>query len=123
MIYLIQLSINTCGYNDVKSTMAIEIAHDGNTVVIDGTAHYVFKYTGLTAEMMTDIVYVRPVITLSDGTRVYGDMISYSIVEYAMGAKGKIDGIAPLTNPDVLELIDSMLAFGSMAQIYLGGEE
>ena len=118
-----QLSINTCGYDDVSSTMAIEIAHDGNVATIGGVQHYVFKYTGLSAEMMTDIVYVRPVISLADGTRVYGDMISYSIVEYAMGAKGEIDGIAPLTNPDVLELIDSMLAFGSMAQVYLGGED
>ena len=80
MIYLIQLSINTCGYNDVKSTMAIEIAHDGNTVVIDGTAHYVFKYTGLTAEMMTDIVYVRPVITLSDGTEFEMEPVSIKMV-------------------------------------------
>ena len=117
------LGISSCGYNDVESTLAITLDHGGKTATIDGVLHYVFEYNRLTAEMMTDIVYVRPIIRLADGSRIYGDMINYSIVEYAMGAKGEIDGIDPITDPDVLELIDTMLRFGGMAQNYTGGEE
>ena len=117
------LSISTCGYSDVQNTLAITLEHGGETATIDGILHYVFKYTGMTAEMMTDVVYARPIITLADGSRIYGDMINYSVVEYAMGAKGEIEGIDPLTDADVLELIDTMLRFGALAQNYVGGED
>lgn len=116
------LAILSCGYKDVEGAVAIELSPRATTATIDNVEHYVFEYDGLSAEMMTDVIYARPVISLSDGTHVYGDMINYSIVEYTMGAKGKIDGIAPITDGDVLGLLDKMLNFGAMVQTYLGDD-
>lgn len=112
------LSINTGGYKDVSSALAIGVDHSDTTATINGVEHYVFSYNDLTPDMMTDVIYARPVIILADETCVYGEMISYSIVEYAMGAKGEIEGIDPITDSDVIAAIDAMLDFGSTAQDY-----
>ncbi len=90
---------------------------------IGGKEHLVFTYDALTAEKMTDVIYARPVITLADGKRVYGDVINYSIVEYVVAAKGGFEGIAALEDQDHVAVLDSMLDFGALAQDYLGDGE
>ena len=98
--------------------IANAIAPQEQKATIGGVEHFVFAYDAISVEMMTDVVYARPVITLADGTRVYGDVINYSIVEYVTSAKGGFEGIEGLTNQDHLALLDTMLEFGAMAQSY-----
>ena len=91
-------------------------------VTINGADYLVYKYDGLNAAMMTDIVYARPVFTDANGKRTYGEIVDYSVVEYVKTACGEFDGFAGLAE-DVQTLLKSLLAFGSTAQVFLGGED
>lgn len=118
----------TFGYGDAEpnsagAATAIAIAPEDTKANIGGTEHYVFVYNGITLEMMTDVVYARPVITLEDGSRVYGEMLNYSVVEYVVAAKGGFDGIAGISDPDHIALLDSLLKFGATAQGYYADGE
>ena len=99
------------------------IEAEKSTVNINGAQHYVFKYYGLSADMMTDVVYARAVLVGKDNVATaYGKVIDYSIVEYIETAKGSFNGGAPvIENGEVLELLDSILDFGALAQDLLGG--
>lgn len=108
-------------YSDVELTATL-ISANADKANIDGKDHLVFVYDSLSAEMMTDVIYVRPVIILADGSRIYGDIMTYSIIEYVKSAKGEIDGIAGINNPSVIEALDKMLNFGAMAQIMSSDE-
>ena len=120
-------STTTFSYNDSISTessapVAVVIEANAEKASIGGKDHLVFVYDALTAEQMTDVIYARPVITLADGKRVYGDVISYSILEYVKTAKGEM-GVEGLKDQNTLDLLDSMLDFGALAQNYLGDGE
>ena len=91
-------------------------------VTINGAEYLVYKYDGLNAAMMTDIVYARPVFTDANGSRTYGEIVDYSVVEYVKTACGEFDGFAGLAE-DVQTLLKSLLAFGSTAQVFLGGDD
>lgn len=105
-----------------ESTAAVAdlLTANAEKTSIGGKEYFVFAYDALTAERMTDVVYARPVITLADGKRVYGEVISYSIVEYVVAAKGGFEGIAALEDQAHVAVLDSMLNFGALAQDYLG---
>ena len=68
------------------------LAPEADKATIGGKEHLVFIYDALTPEKMTDVVYLRPVITLADGKLVYGDVINYSILEYVVTAQGGFEG-------------------------------
>jgi len=115
-------------YKDaVASTTAAAVADlveaEEEKASIGGKDHLVFVYDALTAEKMTDVICVRPVITLADGKRVYGDVINYSILEYVVTAKGGFEGTPAIEDQAHLAVLDAMLDFGSLAQIYLGDGE
>ena len=110
-------------YSDVESatSSAVELSPEAQTVAIGGVQHYVYKYFGLNASMMTDVVYARSVVVDGDA-RYYGEIINKSVVEYAKTALGDIEGYAGLADENKKNLIKSLLNFGAMAQIYLGDE-
>ena len=89
---------------------------------INGKEYAVFKYFELDAAMMTDVVYARPLFTDANGNRTYGDVVDYSVVEYVKTARGDFDGFAGLSD-DVKSLLSSLLDFGALAQVFLGGDE
>ena len=103
---------------------AIAIDAEEGTTSIGGAEHYVFKYRGLTADMMTDVIYARAAVVDKDGNATaYGDVIDYSVVEYVETAKGGFnDGNPVIANTKVLELLDAILDFGAIAQDVFGGE-
>ena len=104
----------------VASATALEA--EAQKATIGGKECLVYKYDGLTAEKMTNIVYARPVVVDKDGKAVsYGDVIDYSVVEYVQTAKGNFEGTPALANADVVALLDSMLDFGATSQVFLGG--
>ena len=106
--------------DDTNVATAITLAPEADKATINGAEHFVFIYEELTIEKMTDVVYVRPAITLNDGRVVYGEVINYSILEYVVAAKGGFEGIAPIEDQEHLALLDTMLDFGALAQNYLG---
>ena len=121
---------NTYSYKNTISTStntptAIALNAEEAKVTIGGAEHLVFKYYDLTPDMMTDIVYARAVVVDKDGNATaYGDVIDYSVVEYVETAKGGFNGGSPvITNPEVLDLLDSMLLFGANAQDFAGGSK
>lgn len=113
----------TLSYNDVESAFAFELLPEEKKVTIDSKEHFVYKTDVITAEMMTDVFMARPVIILANGSRFYGDVVDYSIVEYVKTAKGDVDGIPALANQEIIDLLDAMLDFGAMAQLYAGANE
>ncbi len=110
-------------YSDVESatSSAVELSPEAQTVTIGGVEHYVYKYYGLTAAMMTDVVYARSVVVDGD-SRYYGDIISKSVVEYVKTALGEFEGYAGLADENAKNVLKSLLSFGAMAQIYLGDD-
>ncbi len=115
-------------YNDTVSSessaaSAILLAPEADKTTIGDREYFVFIYDALGAHEMTDVIYTRPVVTLEDGKRVYGDVINYSILEYIVTAKGGFEGIDAIADQDHLAVLDSMLNFGALAQDYLGDGE
>ncbi len=82
---------------------------------INGVSHTVFKYTGLTAKQMTDVVYTR---AYDPDTGEYGKLDKYSILQYAYNKLGKT-GTAT-TNEALKGMLTSMLEYGANAQRYFG---
>ena len=109
-----------------SDTLVNKLDPEASKATIGGVEHYVFKYA-ISAEMMTDTICARPVIVAEKkGEQValeYGNLVDYSVVEYVHTAKGGFAGIPALTDSNVLGLLDAMLDFGALAQIYLGGSE
>ena len=103
-----------------NAASAILLAPEADKATIGGKEHLVFIYDALTPEKMTDVVYLRPVITLADGKLVYGDVINYSILEYVVTAKGGFEGTPAIEDQEHLAVLDAMLDFGALAQTYLG---
>lgn len=104
-------------YSEISSS-ALLISADAEKVTIADKEHFVFSYSNLTAEMMTDVIYARPIVLLADGSVVYGETMTYSVIEYVAAARGELDGIAGLENADALAALAAMIDFGAMAQSY-----
>ena len=109
-------------FNDLNKTL---INAEPARSTVNGEECLVYKYDGLTPADMTNIIMVRPVVvnTSGDVTTVvnYGEVIEYSVLEYVATAKGEFEGATALSK-DVIKMLDSMLAFGSLAQTYSGSE-
>ena len=109
-------------FNDINKTL---INAEPTRSTINGEECLVYKYDGLAPADMTNTIMVRPVVvnTSGDVTTVvnYGDVIEYSVLEYVATAKGEFEGTTALSK-DVIKMLDSMLAFGSLAQTYSGSE-
>ncbi len=95
-------------------TQTAELTSIG-TATIGGVAHKVFKYTGVAAKNMTDDIYARPYIK---STKTYGQVTKYSILQYAYRMLGKTD--TATTNQKLINMLNTMLAFGASAQEYHG---
>lgn len=91
-------------------------------VSIKGAKYYLFKYEGLDAAQMTNVICARPVVLENDVAISYGSVIEYSVREYVEAAKGNIDGISPVTKEGVIESLDAMLDFGAFAEDFKGVE-
>ena len=118
--YGVTFSYNDSVSSDTSAAVAELIEANEAKASIGGKDYFVFEYDALTAEKMTDVIYVRPVITLADGKRVYGDVINYSILEYVVTAKGGFEGTPAIADQEHLAVLDAMLDFGALAQNYLG---
>ena len=116
-------------YNEAVATAdnaatAKALEAEATKSTIDGKEYLVFKYDGLTAKEMTDVVYVRPVVVNADNkATAYGPVVDYSVLEYVKTAKGEFEGTPALANTEILGLLDSMVEFGALSQIFLGGDE
>ena len=113
-----RLSAEAFSYNDAYCE---KLPVNAEMTLIGGVPHYVFTYDKLNAQMMTDVIYARPVYTDSKGIRTYGDVIDYSVVEYVKTANGEFDGFAGLAE-EKKNILNSLLNFGATAQIYLGDD-
>ena len=103
---------------------ATAIGAEANKSTIGGKEYLVFKYSGLTAEMMTDVIYARAVVVDANNKAIsYGSVLDYSIVEYVQTAKGSFEGTPALSNAAVLDLLDAMVDFGALAQIAISYDE
>ena len=99
-------------YDIIKTVIEPETAK----ATIGGVEHYVFKYNGLYANDMTKNVCARPVLVKDGVALSYGKLVEYSVREYVESAKGNIYGIDGVSDESVIKSLDSMLAFGSLAQ-------
>ena len=108
--------------NEAHTARAVELKAEESRVTIGGVEHLVYKYDKLDASKMTDVVYARAVVVDKDGeATAYSDVLDYSIVEYVETAKGGFSTYgAPTVSEDVLELLDSLLVFGSVVQEIAG---
>lgn len=75
-----------------------------------------FYYEGLADYEMTDLLYARPYYTLA-GNTVYGELDSYSVLQYAMEQTGKT-GYVP--NASLASTLEWLLEEGAKAQIAEG---
>lgn len=94
-----------------------KILESSSSEVVSGVECLVFVENGLAMKQMTDVIYARPVATVN-GTNYYGEVVKYSILQYAYNKLGKT-GTAT-TNTAFRDLLNSMLTFGANAQRYLG---
>ncbi len=119
--YSYKETLNAGSY--LNSILALEA--ESERVSIGGREHFVYKYDGLSPEMMTDVIYARAVLVDGDNNALaYSDVIDYSVVEYVETAKGGFNGGAPvIENEEVLELLDSILGFGAIVQGLAGDGE
>ena len=70
-------------------------------------------------EVIKEAVYEDKIVVHNDAVK-YGDLVEYSVLEYVATAKGQFGGAA--LADDVIAMLDSMLAFGSLAQKYSGSK-
>ena len=106
-------------YNDI---VKIVLEAEPATVKIGEVEHLVFKYDGLAANEMTSVICARPAVIKDDVATAYGELVEYSVLEYVTAAKGELEGIEGLKNQDALDLLDSLLDFGALAQKYLSSD-
>ncbi len=134
-------------YSDVRKSV---LTAEAEKVKIGEADYLVFKYDGLTAADMTNIIVCRAVVLKTTETVVqvpevkdaagnvtspattkteivtsaiaYSDIVEYSVLEYVATAKGEFEGITGITDEAHLAVLDSMLAFGGLAQKYSGNE-
>ncbi len=88
------------------------------TATVNGAVCYVFDYTGVSARQMTDVVYAR-VYARVNGTDVYSDVKSFSVLHYAYRQFGRIPGETPSSDTALLQLLNDMLTYGASAQTYM----
>ncbi len=81
---------------------------------INEELYTIFKYTGLSANQMTDNVYVRACIDNGSGDISYGNVHKYSILQYAYNKLGKT-GVAT-TNEKLISVLNEMLEYGAAIQ-------
>lgn len=77
----------------------------------------VFGYSDIAAKDMTENVYVCAYANV-DGVEVYSAPTKYSVVMYAY-----LKQHSSSSSPELLELLDAMLAYGALAQKYFGHNE
>ena len=83
----------------------------------DSASTYVkFSFCELAAKQMTDTVYARAHVRVGE-TDYYSAVQKYSILQYAYNKLGFTDA-EPSDNPDLHNMLYSMLAYGAAAQIY-----
>ena len=70
-------------------------------------------------EVIKDAVYEDQIVVHKDAVD-YGNVVEYSVLEYVATAKGEFGGTA--LAKEVIAMLDSMIAFGGLAQIYSGSE-
>ena len=96
-------------------THSEELKTVGNSE-ISGNMYKIYDLTSLYAKQMTDVIYARPYTKIGD-TEYYGDVVKYSILQYAYNMLGKTD--TATTNENLKNLLTSMLEYGAMTQICL----
>ena len=104
-------------YNDAVKEV---IEADADPVTIGDTSYLVFRYAELDVTDMTNVICARAVLVKDGVATSYGKLIDYSIREYVESAKGNIDGIEPIADEKIIETLDDMLYFGSLAQQFSG---
>ena len=68
-------------------------------------------------EVIKEAVYEDKIEIHKDAVK-YGDLVEYSVLEYVATAKGEFGDTA--LAKDVIKMLDSMLNFGALAQVYDG---
>lgn len=92
------------------------ILEKSNSVMNGEETYQTFVYEDLAACEMTDVVYTCAYVE-RDGEYYYSAPKKYSILEYAYNKLGKTEATAT-TDGDLTNLLNSMLSYGAMAQIY-----
>ena len=101
-------------YNDIAK---IVLEPEAEPVSIGGVDHLVYKYSELTATQMANTVCVRPVVIDANNTaKSYGKLVEYSVLKYVESVKGNIDGIDGIEDEGVIEALNDILDFGTIAQ-------
>ena len=95
---------------------------EAEKLVVGDKEYLVFKYSGLDATDMTNVICARAVLIKDGVATSYGKLVDYSIVEYVESAKGNIEGIEGIADEELIKTLDSMLEFGSFAQEFSGDE-
>ncbi|MEA5026301.1 MAG: Ig-like domain-containing protein [Erysipelotrichaceae bacterium] len=85
----------------------------GDETTYDGKTAYLFKYGNIAAKEMNDTVRCRTFAQMQDGSYVYGPVIEYSVVTYAMN---KINDST--VGSKLKTLLIRMLNYGAAAQVY-----
>lgn len=70
-------------------------------------------------EVVTPAVMGTKTETYQEAT-AYGELVEYSVLEYVTAANGGFTGITGLTDTNTLAVLNSMIAFGGLAQKYSG---
>ena len=94
-----------------------EMLDPSGTTTVSGKSAKVFQYTKLAAKQMGDYVYARAFVE-KDGEQHYSPVKKYSILQYIYSKTGKT-GTAS-TDQKLINLLNAMLEYGKMAQIYFG---
>ena len=84
----------------------------------DGNTYIKFSFRELAAKQMTDTVYARAHVEI-ENNHYYSDVQKYSILQYAYNKLGLTDAQAT-EDESLKELLNSLLAYGSLAQTHFG---
>lgn len=93
-----------------------KILESTGSETVSGVECLIFVDNDLAMKQMTDVIYARPMATVN-GNTYYGEIVKYSVLQYAYNMLGKT-GTAS-NNAAFRSLLESMLVFGANAQRYL----
>ena len=120
----VQLSLDPAGADGRKVYEAT-----ASTAKFKDTDYPTFYSFGIPAKNLDDVIYATPYAEYSDGTTVFGDEVSYSVLEYCYQmilvdapAYAEAGEITADKCKQMQEALRSLLTYGADVQKYLGYE-
>ena len=103
-------------------TVKTTIDAEAEPVTIGEQSYLLFKFDGIDITDMTNVICARPILVKDGVASSYGKLVDYSVREYVESVKGNINGVDGIEDENVIDSLDKLLSFGSLAQQFSGND-